>query len=180
MFIPSSAGICLIKSREDLKNCFKDAYAPYLYNNKNDRFDLGKMSIQCTRRGDALKIWGSLLAYGTDFFADRIEHLNRVSQYFYDRIMQHADLEALNKPEFNILCFRFNPGDSFEEEKKNKLNAKIREYVNSSGNAMITLTNLKGITSLRTTIINPATNNEHIDKLINILEEAYFAIIADL
>lgn len=177
MFMPSSAGICLFKNAHYLKNCFKDAHAPYLYNSKDDRFDLSKLSIQCTRRGDALKLWGSILAYGTDFFAERLEHLADVTQYFYKKLEMHPFMEPLNKPEFNILCFRYKPKNkNLPEGELNNFNAQIRDMINETGESMITMTVLHGKVALRTTIINPATNYSHIDKLIEI-SEGFFASV---
>ena len=172
MFIPSGAGICLFKDGQNLINCFKDDNAPYLYNSKDQSLDLSKLSIQCTRRGDVLKIWGCLLAYGTDFFAKRLEHLADVTGYFYDRVNDHLLLESLHKPQFNIFCFRYNPSNKeYSEDQLNDINAQIRDAVNDTGETMITMTSINGNVSLRTTIINPATTYRHIDRLIELIEE---------
>lgn len=171
MYMPTSLGICLFKYEDDLRNCFKEAQAPYLYNNKDDRFDLSKLSIQCTRRGDALKLWGSLVALGTDFFANIYDHLYEVTQYFYENINQKQNFEAIHQPEFNIFCFRYlSANKNMSLPELNEINANIRDEVNNSGETMITMTMLNDIVALRTTIINPSTTTEHIDKLINIIE----------
>jgi L-2,4-diaminobutyrate decarboxylase len=172
LFMPSSLGMCLFKNGDYLLNCFKDEQAPYLYNSKNDPLDLSKLSLQCTRRGDALKLWGCLVAYGTDFFAVRLEHLSEITQYFYNRLLKHQDFETLHRPEFNIISFRYNPSNKIlTEDQLNDMNAYIRDTVNATGETMITLTSLEGKISLRTTIVNPATNKAHIDRLIEIIEE---------
>lgn len=169
MYIPSSLGICLFNNANELKNCFKDSKAPYLYNGKETSRDLSKQSIQCTRRGDALKLWGTILTYGTDFFAERLDHVADVTQYFYHKLLNHPYIEPLNNPQFNILCFRYNPGN-LTESKLNEINALIRDEANDTGELMITLTCIKDKVSLRVTIINPATSYEHIDRLITIIE----------
>ncbi|MGD9580068.1 MAG: aspartate aminotransferase family protein [Vampirovibrionia bacterium] len=169
MYIPSSLGICLFKESNELKNCFKDSNAPYLYNGKETCKDLSKQSIQCTRRGDSLKLWGTLLTYGTDFFAERLEHVYDVTQYFYDKLINHQYLEPLNDPEFNIQCFRYNSG-KLSEAELNEINATIRDEVNNTGELMITLTCIKNKVCMRVTIINPATTYQHIDRLIEIIE----------
>lgn len=169
MYIPSSLGICIFKNKNELKECFKDSKAPYLYNGKETSRDLSKQSIQCTRRGDALKLWGTILTYGTDFFADRLEHVADVAQYFYHKLLKHPYIEPLNNPQFNIFCFRYNPGNLSESEL-NEINALIRDEANNTGELMMTLTCIKQKVSLRVTVINPATNYEHIDRLIGIIE----------
>lgn len=172
MYMPSSTGMCLFKDRQLLQNCFIDSEAPYLYNSDESKNDLSRQSIQCTRRGDALKLWGALVTYGTDFFAERYNHAAAVTQYFYDKILSSDDFEALHKPEFNIFCFRYNPsGKSYSEEELNEINARIRDMVNNTGEIMLTLTFIKGKVSLRATLINPATTKENIDQAIRIIQQ---------
>ncbi|MEW5820956.1 MAG: aminotransferase class I/II-fold pyridoxal phosphate-dependent enzyme [Cyanobacteriota bacterium] len=177
MFMPSSLGICLFKNVEELKNCFKENQAPYLYNSKDACKDLSKISIQCTRRADALKLWGSILCYGTDFFAERYEHLSKVTKYFYNKTLHHKYLEPIHEPEFNIFCFRYNPLDlKLSDNQLNDLNAEIRDLVNDNGETMLTLTSIKGKVSLRVTIINPATDYEHIDYLIKLIDNTFLSL----
>lgn len=171
MYMPASTGICLFKDESLLKNCFNDSHAPYLYNSEESERDLSKLSLQCTRRGDALKLWGALVSYGTEFFAQRYLHACDVTQYFYQKLNTHSDFETIHKPEFNIICFRYNPSHlKLSEEQLNDLNAQIRDQANNTGEIMLTLTSLKGKVCLRATIINPATNQNHIDEALEIIQ----------
>ena len=85
------------------------------------------------------------------------------------KLLNHQYIEPLNNPQFNILCFRFNPGNLIES-KLNEINALIRDEANDTGELMVTLTCIKEKVSLRVTIINPVTTYEHIDRLITIIE----------
>jgi L-2,4-diaminobutyrate decarboxylase len=172
LYMPSSIGIALFKNGQDLQNIFKEDQAPYLYNCPKTALDLSKMSLQCTRRGDALKLWGCLVAYGTDFFSARIEHVKEITDYFYTRLLAHPNLKPMHRPMFNIICFRYIPeNESLTEQEINDINSNIRDTANATGELMMTLTSLRGTVALRTTIINPATQKEHIDRLIDIIEE---------
>lgn len=171
MFMPSSNGICLFKNLNDLKNCFKDNNAPYLYNSAETNNDLSRLSIQCTRRADALKLWGAILAYGTNFFARRLEYLESITEYFYLKLFNQKNFEVINKPEFNIICFRYNPAKcKINDERLNDINARIRDAVNETGETMLTLTSIKGKVCLRATIINPSTTERHIDAVVELIE----------
>lgn len=173
LFQPSSLGICLFKDGQNLKKCFIDSNAPYLYNSCDDSYDLSKLSLQCTKRGDALKLWGSLVTYGTDFFGKRLEHLSDVTNYFYNKLLTDDIIEPIHKPEFNIFCFRYNPKNkNISESQLNEINSNIRDSINNSGEAMITLTVLNKKVCLRTTIINPETSYCHIDNLIKFIKES--------
>lgn len=172
MFMPSSAAMCFFKEERFLKNCFKDADAPYLYNNLDESYDLSKKSLQCTRRGDALKIWGSLFAYGTEFFSSRQEYLKKITEYFYEALSRHKNFVPIIKPSFNIICFRYKPENTaLSREQLNDINYKLRDMVNESGDVMLTLTVLEGDVALRATIINPATTEMHIDNVLRIVED---------
>jgi len=171
MFMPSSIAICLFKNIEYLKDCFNDEDAPYLFNNDNDEYDLGKFSIQCTRRGDALKLWSSIVAYGTDFFAQRYEYLAEITTHFYNRLNENDLFETVHEPQFNIISFRFNPKhNKYSNNCLNAINTQLRDMVNQTGKVMLTLTVINEKVCLRATVINPATNFEHIDKVIEIIE----------
>lgn len=169
MFMPSSTGVFLVKNGFDLTSCFQDIDAAYLYNNETDEYDLSRLSLQCTRRADALKLWGSLVAYGTEFFAKRHEYLAKLASYFYKKILSEKDFEPLNNPEFNIFCFRYVQKSKTEAEL-NEINYKIRDIVNSTGKLMITLTTINEKIYLRATLINPATTEENIDRAINLIK----------
>lgn len=172
MFMPSSMGICLFKDVNYLKKCFNEENAPYLFNNSNDEYDLGKFSIQCTRRGDVLKLWGAIVTYGTDFFAQRHEHLADMTDYFYNQLKKNTFIEPIHRPQFNIISFRYNPKNcNYTENELNELNTRLRDLVNNTGQLMLTLTVVKNKVCLRATIINPATSLENIDKAINIIEK---------
>ena len=51
-------------------------------------------------------------------------------------------------------------------------NARIREDVIRSGEAWITLTVLKGERVLRVTMINPRTEREHVDAMLDAVRRA--------
>ncbi len=170
MFMPSGMGMFFVKDENTLKSCFDDIEAHYLYNDTEEIIKLSKYSLQCTKRADAFKLWGCLLAYGTDFFAEKYEYLHKMTKYFYNQINKSPLFEAANDPEFNIICFRYAPkGSSLTNEQLNEINFNLRDRVNNSGQAMITLTSLNDIIYLRATLTNPSTNEECLRHLLSLL-----------
>jgi L-2,4-diaminobutyrate decarboxylase len=95
---------------------------------------------------------------GREGFAAALEKVTEVTHHAYERVLESEDIEAMHEPRFNIFCFRLRGSD--------ELNHRIREELIRSGEAWITSTMLKGRRVLRITVINPATEREHIDRML--------------
>ncbi len=68
----------------------------------------------------------------------------------------------MHVPPFNIFCFRHRGSDD-------AANGALRERLIRSGNAWITSTVLKGQRVLRVTMINPRTEERHVDAMLDAL-----------
>ena len=90
--------------------------------------------------------------------------LKDVTRHLYERVMVSDDFEAMHEPSFNIFCFRYRGSDD--------LNAAIREELIRSGEAWITSTVLKGQRVLRVTMINPRTERQHVDAMLDAVRRA--------
>jgi L-2,4-diaminobutyrate decarboxylase len=160
MWMPLSLGAILVRDGVWLRRAF-EADAPYLFHGARASDNLGEMTIQCSKRADAVKLWLTLQIAGTEPIARALEHVTAMTRYLYERVVASDDFEAMHVPEFNIFCFRYR-GD----------NARIREDVIRSGEAWITSTILKGERVLRVTIINPRTEREHVDAMLDAVRRA--------
>jgi len=135
-----------------------EADAPYLFHGARASDNLGEMTIQCSKRADAVKLWLTLQIAGTEPIVRALEHVTEMTRYLYERVVASDDFEAMHVPDFNIFCFRHRGDDA--------LNARLREDVIRSGQAWITSTILKGRRVLRVTMINPRTEREHVDAML--------------
>lgn len=157
LWMPLSLGVVLVREGSWLRRAF-DADAPYLFDATRASDNLGEMTIQCSKRADAIKLWLTLKTLGTAPFTESLEKVTAVTRYLYERVRDSEDFEPMHEPQFNIFCFRYRGSDA--------LNADIRERVIRSGEAWITATVLKGRRVLRVTMINPATEREHVDAML--------------
>ena len=156
LWMPLSAGAIFVRHGEWLRRAF-EADAPYLFHAERAGENLGEMTIQCSKRADAIKLWLSLRMYGVGAFAEALEKVTAVTRYAYETVVASDDFEAMHAPHFNIFCFRHKSGD----------NAVIREKLLRSGEAWITSTLLRGERVLRITVINPRTERSHIDAMLH-------------
>lgn len=175
MFMPLSAGAIFVRERSHLDAAFQQT-APYLFHARPDQersHDLGKRTLQCSRRIDALKLWISLQHYGLDFFAELQERTVDNARFLHGLLTEADDFEPLHEPQSNILCFRHIPASlrGADEDRVNEFQRLVRGRWNSSGRGWITATALDRRRVLRVTLMNPATRHEHLEALVSGLRE---------
>jgi L-2,4-diaminobutyrate decarboxylase len=171
MLLPLSAGMVLVRDGADLDQAFLQR-APYLFHGSGARrvWDLGPRSFQCSRRGDALKVWVALQRYGARSVGALYDRLCDTAQALYRELAAHPHFESLHRPESNILCFRYRGLEVAGQEAMDRLHFELRQRYNRSGAGWITMTVLGGRRVLRVTIMNPRTRLEHLQQLLAGLE----------
>ncbi|CAN5620244.1 pyridoxal-dependent decarboxylase [soil metagenome] len=174
MFMPISTGAILVRNRRHLDSAFQQS-APYLFHlrpGEQRSIDIGKRTLQCSKRFDALKLWVSLKYYGLDHFGALQEKTVENTRALHRMICQSNDFEAMHSPESNILCFRHLPtwaGGS--DREMDELQGRLRDRYNQSGRGWITATSLDGRRVLRVTLMNPNTESVHLNMLLDTLRE---------
>jgi L-2,4-diaminobutyrate decarboxylase len=156
LWMSLSLGVILVRDGRWLRRAF-EADAPYLFNAERASDNIGEMTIQCSKRADAIKLWLTLQMFGTAPFVAALEHVTDLTRYLYDVVVASSDFEAMHVPDFNIFCFRHRSDDA--------TNAELRERLIRSGQAWITSTLLKGQRVLRVTMINPRTERGDVDRM---------------
>ncbi len=159
MWMPLSLGTVLVRNGEWLRRAFA-VDAPYLFHAERATHNLGELTIQCSRRADAIKLWLMLRAYGTTPFVEAIERVSDLTRYLYERLRDSDDFEPAHEPNLNILCFR----------RRNQPD-DLRERLIRGGKAWITATVLRGERVLRVTMMNPKTTEQDIDAMLEELRE---------
>ena len=162
LWMSLSLGVILVRDGTWLRRAF-EADAPYLFNEERAGDSIGEMTIQCSKRADAIKLWLTLQMFGTDPFASALEQVTDVTTYLYERIAASNDFEPMHIPRFNIFCFRHRSDD--------ETNAALRERLMRSGQAWITSTLLKSRRVLRVTMINPRTERGDVDRMLSALRK---------
>jgi glutamate/tyrosine decarboxylase-like PLP-dependent enzyme len=168
MLLPLSAGMVMLRDQRELEQAFAQG-APYLFHRPGNArvWDLGPLSFQCSRRADALKVWVALQRYGARSVGALYDRLCDTARALYDRVEAHPAFESRHQPESNILCFRYLGDGRVTGEALDQLNFELRQRFNRSGEGWITMTVLGGQRLLRTTIMNPRTGPEHLDRLLD-------------
>jgi L-2,4-diaminobutyrate decarboxylase len=171
MWMPISAGAVLLRDRRHLDTAFQQN-APYLFHlrpGESRSRDTATRTLQCSRRFDALKLWVCLQHHGADHFGALADATVRTTRHLFERLRAAPDFEAVHEPESNILCFRHLPARlaGADPVRVDGFQARLRERYNASGRGWITSTVLRNRRVLRVTLINPATGEAHVDRLLD-------------
>jgi sulfinoalanine decarboxylase/sulfinoalanine decarboxylase/aspartate 1-decarboxylase len=93
---PISTSIIVTNHNECLANTFSNE-AEYLYQTSSDEHNLGKISMQCGRRNDALKFWCLWKSVGTKGLEEIVDH----EFYLADVAREYVE----NNPNYTLYSF---------------------------------------------------------------------------
>ena len=103
---PLSCSIIVVKDKNNLHSSFSND-ASYLYQTDHDEFNLGKTSLQCGRRNDALKFWALWKSVGTDGLEKIVDHQFYLADVARDYIRANKDYELYSYDESISVCFNY-------------------------------------------------------------------------
>ncbi|MEM7200356.1 MAG: pyridoxal-dependent decarboxylase [Planctomycetota bacterium] len=168
MFQPISTALVLCRERARLAAAFAQS-APYLLrDDAQEGYDLGGLTLQCSRRADALRAWATLKLHGAAAIAALQDRTIETTQTAAALIASAADFELLHQPETNILCFRHVPeplaGDPAALDHHND---HVRDRLRAERFAYLTGTTLESRRVLRFTFMNPRTEHTHVAQVLD-------------
>ena len=176
LFMPALCAFVFYKNPEHRFETFRQD-APYLFDPSAPGmvdYDSGMLTVECTKRAAAFGLWGVWSLFGPELFADMVDVTFDLGRAFYEKLQAAPDFEPLHEPECNIVVFRYVP-DSMRTaslEQIGEFNRRIRRRLIESGEFYIVQTNIQGAGALRVTIINPLTEERHLDELMGAIRRA--------
>lgn len=120
--------------------------------------------IQLGRRFRALKMWFVIRSYGVEGIKSTIQKHLDLTKQFKSKIEQDERFEILAPVTFNLVCFRYNPGNLSNSEL-NILNEKLLNKINETGKAFITHTKLGENYTIRVVIGQTYIEERNINEL---------------
>jgi L-2,4-diaminobutyrate decarboxylase len=135
-------------------------------------FDVGRRTLECTKRMLSLPLYACLRTLGTAPFAEYVERTFALGRRLYERLAEAPDFEAPVEPEANIVCFRYMSSTLTHMADVDALQERIRKRVVASGRYYFVQTRLDDRLYLRTTLMNPATTDDDLAGLLGAIREA--------
>lgn len=167
MNVPITAAAVLVKKAGLLQAGSSGGGSDYLFHaDENADFNLGQRSIQCGRRADALKVWMSWKALGSDGFAQKIDALQNIKDYFVEKILSDHRFELLHQPSYLNILFRYVPEDEVSEESLRALNINICKQMVNEGKGYSDYATYKGRTGIRLILANEQITESILDTLL--------------
>ena len=103
---PLSCSIIVVKDKKHLYDSFSND-ASYLYQTDHDEFNLGKTSLQCGRRNDALKFWTLWKSIGTNGLEKIIDQQFDLAEVARNYVANHPDYTLYSFENSISICFNY-------------------------------------------------------------------------
>jgi L-2,4-diaminobutyrate decarboxylase len=168
-FQPVAASALIVADSRELRHgCVHADYLNPAPTGPIERPNQVDLSLQTTRRFDALKVWLTLRATGARQIGDWLDRCLEATATAWDSLTLHPDLEGFEQPQLLTLLFRYDPGH-LPADAVDALNRRIRRDLFDSGVAVIAGTTLQGRHWLKFTILNPDTTDAEITEVLELV-----------
>jgi glutamate/tyrosine decarboxylase-like PLP-dependent enzyme len=97
----------------------------------------------------------------------RVRRHNDFARLVADRCRQEPELELLAEPQLSIVCFRYRPIGWADPEQLDGLNSDILGALRQEGRSIPSSTRVGDAFAIRACYINPRTDREHVDLLVD-------------
>ncbi len=176
LFVPALCAFVFYRNAAHRFAAFQQD-APYLFDPAAPGladYDSGLRSIECTKRAAAFGLWGTWSLFGPQLFADLVDITFDLGRTLYEKLRAAPDFLPLHEPQCNIVVFRYVPEHlrGAPADVLGRFQLDLRRQIIESGRFYIVSTQIDGVGTLRVTIINPLTTEEHLDELLETIREA--------
>ncbi len=154
---------CSVLVTQDKKYLYESLSmeADYLYQTDGDDFNLGKTSLQCGRRNNALKFWTLWKSVGTKGLETIVDNQFMLGDIARNYVKNHPDYTFYSYNESISICFNYKniPAD--------QLCTLLYEYAE----LVVGFGTIKGNTFIRLVTINPSNTKDDILDLFKTIED---------
>ena len=173
LFQPYECGCVLVREGHLLEEAFRIA-PDYLKDARGAEVDFADRGLQLSRMARSLKLWLSICTFGVGAFREAIDRALDLAE-LGERLVQESDeLELLRPARLGIICFRRRFGGGRSEAETEVLNRRLVSSLEQSGVGLVSSTRLRGLYAIRLCVLNHASNEHDLRRVLNWLETAAF------
>jgi len=133
--------------------------------------NLMEYSVPLGRPFRALKLYYLMRAFGRGGYEALLRRHCKSARWLADQIDEHPSFERLAPVPFSLVCFRARP-DGVPEEDLNELNERLMQRINDSGEFLLSHTKLDGRFTIRAAVGQVRTEQRHVDRLWQLLQDS--------
>ena len=176
LFTPFDLSVLYCRHMDLLRRAFS-LVPEYLRTPEQEKVRSGSdYGIQLGRRFRALKLWMVIRYFGHDGLAARIREHCRLAKLFASWVEESRDWELMAPVPLALVCFRACKARESDIESERQhgvdtLNESIMHAVNKTGKALLSHTKLNNKLTLRLSIGNIRTTEQHVREVWDLLNE---------
>jgi aromatic-L-amino-acid decarboxylase len=168
LFTPFDLSVLYCRHMDLLRRAFS-LVPEYLRTPEQEKVRSGSdYGIQLGRRFRALKLWMVMRYFGHEGLAARIREHCRLARLFASWVEESPDWQLVAPLSLALVCFRACPPESTDLDA---LNETIMHGVNATGRALLSHTRLNDKLTLRLSIGNIRTTEQHVRQVWELLNE---------
>ena len=171
LYMPATVSAVLYREPRDSYAAFAQE-ASYLFQGKaasEEAWNTSYRTLECTKRMMGLKLWAAFSLYGSAGLGLLVDQAFATARRLASKLEAAADFELLMPPQTNIVCFRHVPPAGADS---NAHQARLRRTLVQSGAFHLTQVMLHEQLWLRTTLMNPLTQESDLDALLDAIRGA--------
>jgi aromatic-L-amino-acid decarboxylase len=171
LFTPVDCSILFCRRPETLRAAFSLTPEYLRTNVQGPARNLMDYGVALGRRFRALKLWFVLRYFGVDGVRSRLREHVRMAGELGERVRREPGWELAAPVCFSVVVMRHAPA-GVQGEALDRLNHRILDRVNRSGEAFLNHTVLRGRVALRLAIGNIRTTRDHVQRAWELLRQA--------
>ncbi len=173
-FQPVSASALLVRERADLERVAH--HADYLNPRENAEPNQVDVSLQTTRRFDALKLWTTLRALGPGGVGAMVDAVCDLAAQVHADLADDPDLRVLGRTDLSTVLFRYEP-PGLSAAHADRLVPLVRRVLFESGRAVVAKTVLDGVPCLKLTLLNPTVTLADVRHVLDLVRTTAQALV---
>lgn len=170
LMTPALITFVLYKNKHNSFATFRQK-AEYLLDisGEEEWYNGAKRTMECTKLMMGMKFYAILKIHGEEVFGQYVTLMYDLGKTFAEIIAQNPNFELALMPDTNIVCFRWVK-NGLSTNEINVINARIRETLLRENEFYVVQTSLNNLVYMRTTLMNPFTNEIHLKQLLSKIE----------
>ena len=143
----------------------------YLFDDPVSSQSLGRISPQCGRRADALKLWLTWLDIGSKGFGQRVDYCMEIADHMAKLVQKTREVELISH-RFTNVCIRFTPNENETPEEGDERVRKARNRLEEEGRAMVIDSQLDGRLVIRFVAAHTSATKDSVEQFLTDLINA--------